>query len=413
MKQRVATRRYKRKKKVFNNRRRYDVDERPLPEEDPSSSSSHQPQNLGLALVGQQQSQDRHEISISNALASSTPLRSAASISRNESSHGNNTTLEGSINESGSRSKQKLGNSSLLSIIQQQTGTKQNPITRRRAKLLDLKERKSRLVEPSGMSIIDTKILADAIRSSAICKNCKSPSTLTLMKDTSMKRGLAEHFHLMCSICESSTKFSSSNRTKNDKCYEVNLRSVNASLPIGHAGLSKFCTKMNLPQPVTSKPYTYLSRKLEKSGETSAEIIMKEAADRLCKKIMEEGPGDCEVDEDGRIFANVAVTVDGTWQKRGHSSKIGVVFVISVLTGEILDFEVKSLFCHACQQKSTLDRNSKEYKDWMAVHEKDCCCNFEGSSGEMEVKGAMDIFSRSIESRHLHRVPCSLGKKKA
>ena len=43
--------------------------------------------------------------------------------------------------------------------------------------------------------------------------------------------------------------------------------------------------------------------------------------------------------------ANVAVTVDGTGQKRGHSSKIGVVFVISVDTGEILDYSVKWAKC--------------------------------------------------------------------
>jgi len=36
-------------------------------------------------------------------------------------------------------------------------------------------------------------------------------------------------------------------------------------------------------------------------------------------------------------MAKVAVTVDGTWQKRGHSSKIGVVFVISMAAGEILE----------------------------------------------------------------------------
>ena len=41
--------------------------------------------------------------------------------------------------------------------------------------------------------------------------------------------------------------------------------------------------------------------------------------------------------------AKAAVSVNGTWQKRGHSSKIGVVFAVSVRTGEILNYEVKSL----------------------------------------------------------------------
>ena len=33
----------------------------------------------------------------------------------------------------------------------------------------------------------------------------------------------------------------------------------------------------------------------------------------------------------------IITSVDGTWQRRGHNSKTGVVFVISILTGEVLD----------------------------------------------------------------------------
>ena len=55
------------------------------------------------------------------------------------------------------------------------------------------------------------------------------------------------------------------------------------------------------------------------------------------------------------MVADVAVTVDGIWQKRGHTSKIGVIFIISVLTGEVLDFLVKSLVCHECVAKKNAD----------------------------------------------------------
>ena len=46
--------------------------------------------------------------------------------------------------------------------------------------------------------------------------------------------------------------------------------------------------------------------------------------------------------EDGTVVANVPVSIDGT-------SKHGVVFVISVITGEVLDCCVKTLYCHNCQ----------------------------------------------------------------
>ena len=40
---------------------------------------------------------------------------------------------------------------------------------------------------------------------------------------------------------------------------------------------------------------------------------------------------------DKKIAADVAVSVDGTWQKRGHNSRIVVVFILSIGTGEVLD----------------------------------------------------------------------------
>ena len=43
---------------------------------------------------------------------------------------------------------------------------------------------------------------------------------------------------------------------------------------------------------------------------------------------------------------NVSVSVDGTWQKRYEFNLLlGVVFVISVELGEVLDYGVKSKFC--------------------------------------------------------------------
>ena len=40
------------------------------------------------------------------------------------------------------------------------------------------------------------------------------------------------------------------------------------------------------------------------------------------------------------VLANIAVSKDGTWQKRDHASKHGIIFVISVETGEVLDYSV-------------------------------------------------------------------------
>ena len=129
---------------------------------------------------------------------------------------------------------------------------------------------------------------------------------------------------------------------------------------------------------------------------------MLDACTRLRQIVTEEEPSKIEQNEEGKDIASVAVTVDGTWQKRRHISKIGFVFVISVRTGEIFDYEVKSLYCQVCvANKQNMDKNSEEYKTWKAAHEKDCVVNHEGSSGSMESVAAVDIFSRSISTGQL------------
>ena len=52
------------------------------------------------------------------------------------------------------------------------------------------------------------------------------------------------------------------------------------------------------------------------------------------REMLENDPDNVHVNEHGDVVANVTVTVDGTWQKRGPTSKIGVIFIISVLTGK-------------------------------------------------------------------------------
>ena len=75
---------------------------------------------------------------------------------------------------------------------------------------------------------------------------------------------------------------------------------------------------------------------------------MRDGAKRLTILIQEGDPSEIQTNEKGNVIACVPVTVDGIWQKRGHSSRNKVVFVISVHTGEILDYVVNSLNCPEC-----------------------------------------------------------------
>ena len=78
-----------------------------------------------------------------------------------------------------------------------------------------------------------------------------------------------------------------------------------------HAGLKNFCAGMNLPPPHAPMK--------------NAKEIVQGAAKRLRKKIAKEQLDNIEDEKDVEI-AEVAVTVDGTWQKRGHTSKTGLCY---------------------------------------------------------------------------------------
>ena len=57
--------------------------------------------------------------------------------------------------------------------------------------------------------------------------------------------------------------------------------------------------------------------------------------------------------------AEVAVSCDGTWARRGFQSLYGMVSAISVQTGKVVDIEMKSKVCYKCRAKSNLEVNSQ------------------------------------------------------
>ena len=89
-------------------------------------------------------------------------------------------------------------------------------------------------------------------------------------------------------------------------------------------------------------------------------------------------------------------SLDGSWQKRGHSSLNGVVTAIS--NGKCIDARVYSKHCRACQRWEAR-KGTPEYDIWKVDH--DCRINHNKSSGAMEAAGAIDIFCSSADKHHL------------
>ena len=87
--------------------------------------------------------------------------------------------------------------------------------------------------------------------------------------------------------------------------------------------------------------------------------------------------------------------MDGTWQKRGFVSLHGVVFVMSIEKGLVLDYIVKTKVCHVCK------KNKNKSNEWKARHAPNCKVNHYGSAGAMESEAAVEMFTRSIERHNL------------
>ncbi|GFT75691.1 uncharacterized protein TNCV_3349231 [Trichonephila clavipes] len=119
--------------------------------------------------------------------------------------------------------------------------------------------------------------------------------------------------------------------------YELNTRLVYAMRCIGKGAESArmFCGIMNLPPPPT---------KFSKYNH-----ILLQATRETCEHSMAEAVREAVDENDGK--RDLAVAVDGSWQKRGFSSKNGLVTVTSVDTGKVIDVEVFSKHC-ICPNKT-------------------------------------------------------------
>ncbi|GFX68091.1 uncharacterized protein TNCV_921921 [Trichonephila clavipes] len=138
-----------------------------------------------------------------------------------------------------------------------------------------------------------------------------------------------------------------------------------------------FCGVMNLPQPPTR--FSPFGKRIL----NAAKLVYEDSIQNAAKEAICENEGN----------KNIAVAVDGTWQKRGYTSLNGVVIVTSIDTGKVIDVDILSKYC-ACKN--------------LPFHEKDCKRNYVGSSGAMEIQGASKIFQRLL-SLHNARYITYLG----
>ena len=92
--------------------------------------------------------------------------------------------------------------------------------------------------------------------------------------------------------------------------------STYASQSMGLRGLQKCCGLLDMPTPITNKPYNIIQKNIAEILVANAEDTMKEAADKPIPYVLEGNPDEStDITSSGDIIGRIAVSVDGTWQK--------------------------------------------------------------------------------------------------
>lgn len=128
---------------------------------------------------------------------------------------------------------------------------------------------------------------------------------------------------------------------------------------------------------------TCLKATINTAAQKGAGTAMSECAGAvktLCGNLNFGNPGD------------MAVSFDGAWMTRGHSSHIGVGSVIELFSGYVLDFVVLSNFCLGCEIGPK--ESDPAYQEWKDTHI--CQRNSSSKPGQMEVEAATILFERSL-----------------
>mgnify|MGYP000017111064 FL=1 len=237
---------------------------------------------------------------------------------------------------------------------------------------------------PNTLTVVDRLKINNELLHFASCSYCGQRG-LTINERS--RNGLGAEWAFTCQDPEcTSHKFTKFFHTssKTSHTYDLNRGLVLGLRLIGrgHSAAERLMSVLNLPRPITKNPWALHTRVLEKAaGELLVQELSNAAKEVREFKFFNGLISTAQRQEDKTI--NVGVSIDGSWS-RGWTARDGVVAVVSIDTGKVLDVVYLSNSCTACQRKereknegtiSTID-----YLGWYIKHEKDCFLNHEGSA---------------------------------
>ena len=240
-----------------------------------------------------------------------------------------------------------------------------------------------------GFVLFDLKNLCQFLEENFLCPECKQ-NTISCGINLDKKLGFCNTLEMECSSCYFKKDLDSSRCVDNElsgkPMKEINIRMVSfiRSIGRGHSALDNFSLFVNSPPPMTKKNYKKVFKRVACATKVVAFDSMRRAATEF-KELSEST--DC------------AVSLDGSWQRRGHASHHGVVSCILVETGKCIDIEVLSNICKGCSNWESRDKTSQDYLRWRENHK--CKMNHSGTSTSMEPVGVVRIFERSVHTHGL------------
>lgn len=165
----------------------------------------------------------------------------------------------------------------------------------------------------TGYRFVDMELLTEAFQQMP-CIECGN-FCLALEDNQFERNGCASLLRLHCKECGWVYCFRTSKNVQH--YFDINRRFVYAMRGIGQgeASAKRFCAHMNMTPPPNRNAYNACNVALSKAVKDVAMETMEEAGKEvhLLKQVDADELGQC------------AVSCDGTWQRRGHSSLNGCV----------------------------------------------------------------------------------------
>ncbi|GFS48185.1 uncharacterized protein TNCV_2295971 [Trichonephila clavipes] len=245
--------------------------------------------------------------------------------------------------------------------------------------------------QPEASYIFTHKAVFSELLQKVPCKYCTN-CALVIKQHHSM--GYSTKMELLCESChESYGSVFSSFQEEAKNSHDINSKLVSAFLSIGrgHAALETFSSVLNMPT-MDRKTFAKCMHNLSvKNKEVKKKML------EMSRQTAREAHVKVDASLKNQEIIDVSVTYDGTWQKRGHTSNLGLGIIIDIFSGLVLDFEVLSKYCHNCVVAGRdMGVDWAEFHTWPKGHADECDKNFDGTSGAMEMHAALIMWRRSI-----------------